>query len=115
MTEWWRNIEARPIAYDLGPAPIIDKGQPEEGANISDHACNWRVSLRRGAHGWMIFDAGLCLNKSGEWVHFMPEELYTIDEWIEQHRWQDPEEAIAFYKAWLVEFMEKEGKGDGDD
>ena len=102
MTEWWRNIEARPIAYDLGPAPDMPKSD------------RWRVKLIRGRKGWKIEMGIHNLGKSGEWSL---STSHPDQGFIEEHRWplHESGKAIAFYKAWLVDFMEKKGKGDGDE
>jgi len=96
MSEWWEDLAVMPTRYDLGRLP----GDPIN--------TRWRVILDRGRRGWAITDAVHDLNKSGKWS--LSSSYDGSDEWIAQHRWQDPQEAIVFYRVWLREFMEKELK-----
>lgn len=109
MSEWWEDLEVKPTRYDLGPVLELN-GRKTTGALLErypDDYRRYRIELCDRGAGWGIFNSSMCLNKAGGWVWFRPVGDIT-DEWIEQHRWQDPQEAIAFYKAWLREFMETE-------
>lgn len=111
MTEWWEDLEVKTTRYDLGPIPILNGiiTNQERFDKFPDmrERHNVVVEFRGRASGWAISDRFKCLGKSGEWA-FLPFGEMSIEDGVKKLRWQDPQEAIAFYKSWLREFMETE-------
>ena len=104
--KWWEDLEVTVKQWDLGPTPLINGmfTTQDRLERYPDSYNNHRVVLKHMGTGWGIMDAHFCLSKDGSWVYGRPSDE-DGQEWVDKNRWQDPQNAIDFYRGWLLSFM----------
>jgi len=86
-----------PVAFDMGPPPIINGRLVES----DDVASRIMISIRKPS-GWAILDGDRCLNNEGSW-EYEPLPSARTDEFILRTRFPTLEMALSHYLNWKEE------------